>query len=161
MSKVATLPITLCDQPLVAESSDSTSVRTSPSEPSSKLIRDSSLVSKGSLCALSRSPGPEEEPDTTFRFVDPILQQACCGNVLLIVAKLMDFTHAGQQGPVVFTQFCEHIEGIDIVRVVIAETLEAGNVPDRSNRGAADLTYGLGDIVGHRKDLAGLVIEQE
>jgi hypothetical protein len=119
------------------------------------------LVSKGSLCGLSRPPGFEEEPDAAFRFVDPILQQACGGDILLFVAKVMDFTHAGKHGPIVFTQFCEHIEGIDIVRVVIAETLQAGNVPDRSNRGAADLAHALGDVVGHRKDLAGLVIEQE
>ena len=76
------------------------------------------LVSKGSLCGLSRPPGSEEEPDAAFRFVDPILQQACGGDILLFVAKVMDFTHAGEHGPIVFTQFCEHIEGIDIVRVV-------------------------------------------
>lgn len=33
--------------------------------------------------------------------------------------------------------------------------------PIRSNRGATDFTHALGDIVGHRKKLAGVLIEQE
>jgi hypothetical protein len=73
----------------------------------------------------------------------------------------VNFAHAGQHRAVVFAQFGEHIERIDKVRVVIAEALQAGNVPDRSNRGAADLAHALGDVVGHRKNLAGVLIEQE
>jgi hypothetical protein len=39
--------------------------------------------------------------------------------------------------------------------------LQAGNVPDGSNRSPADLARALGDVVGHRKSLIGVLIEQE
>jgi serine/threonine protein kinase len=65
-----------------------------------------------------RSAGPAHASAEPAEHNDPILQQACGGDILLFVAKVMDFTHAGEHGPIVFTQFCEHIEGIDIVRVV-------------------------------------------
>ena len=63
--------------------------------------------------------------------------------------------------PVVFAQFGQHVERIDILGVVIAEALQARHVTDGSNRDAADLAHALGDVIGHRKDLVGVLIEQE
>src|SRR5271168_3667796 len=73
----------------------------------------------------------------------------------------MNFTHTGKERPVVFAQFGEHIERIDIFSIVVAEALQARNVSNRSDGDAADLAHTLGDVVGHRKDLAGLIVEQE
>ena len=60
---------------------------------------------------LSRPPGFKEEPDTPFRFVDPILQQACRGYVVLFVAQVMNFTHTGKHRLVVVAQFGDLWQG--------------------------------------------------
>src|ERR1700751_6064158 len=51
---------------------------------------------------LSRPRRFEEEPDAPFRFVDPILQQACRSDVVFFAAQLVSFAHTGKQRPVVF-----------------------------------------------------------
>src|SRR5260370_23706486 len=53
----------------------------------------------------SHPAGFEEEPDTAFGFVDPILQQACGGDVVLFSAQLMSFAHTCEHRSVVFAQF--------------------------------------------------------
>src|SRR5579872_5639567 len=127
------------------------------------LFRSTSLHFRGrsARTALGCSSGFEEEPDALFRFVYPVLQQTCGRYVVRFAAEVVNFAHLGKNRPVVFAQFGEHIERIDILRIVIAEALQAANVADRSNRSATDFAHALGDIVGHRKNLAGLLIEQE
>lgn len=110
---------------------------------------------------LSRAPGLKQEPDAPLRLVDPNLQQTGGGDVVLFAAKIVNFTHAGEQRLIVFAQLGEHIQRIDKLRVVIADALQAGNMPDGSNRRAADLAYALRDVVGHCKDLAGVFIQQQ
>ena len=73
----------------------------------------------------------------------------------------MDFAHAGEYRPIVFKQLSEHIARIDKVRVVVAQALQPGDVPNRSNRSAADFASSLRNVVGHCKDLAGLLIKQQ
>src|ERR1700722_18224735 len=73
----------------------------------------------------------------------------------------MRFAHAGQDRLIVSAQFGEHVERIYILGVVIGDALQSGYVPDGSNRDAADLAHALSDVVGHRKKLVGMLIEQK
>ena len=103
----------------------------------------------------------EEEPDAPFRLVDPCFQKACGSHVVLFIAQVVSFAHRGEHCPVVFAQFGDHVERIDILRIVIAEALEAANVSDGANGAAAQFAHALGYVVGHRKNLAAMLIEQE
>ena len=51
--------------------------------------------------------------------------------------------------------------GVDEVGVVVVDALQARDVADRAERGAADLAHALGDVVGHGEDLVGLLVEQQ
>ena len=103
----------------------------------------------------------KEKPDAAFCLIDPILQQARGCDIILFVAQVMHLAHTGKHSPVVFAQFGEHVRPIDILRVVIAEALQAANVPNGVNRNAANLAYALGDIIRHRENLVAVLIEQQ
>jgi len=54
---------------------------------------------------------------------------------------------------IVIPQLSKHVLRIDILRIVIKDTLHAGDMSYRAQRGAADFACPLGDRVGHREDL--------
>src|ERR1035438_10252679 len=110
---------------------------------------------------LSRPSDFEEEPDAPFRLVDPYFQKACRSDVFLFIAQVVSFAHRGEHCPVVFAQFGDHVERIDVLCVVIAETLEAANVSDGANGAPIQFAHALRDVVGHRKNLAAMLIKQE
>jgi hypothetical protein len=93
--------------------------------------------------------------------VNPVLQQAGSGNIPLIVTERMDRSHAESQGFLVFPEFAQHIGGSDEVRVVVMDTLQPGNVSDRSNGRTADLSNPLRNLIRHGKQLIPVIVEQK
>ncbi len=51
--------------------------------------------------------------------------------------------------------------GGDVVSVVVGDALETGDVADRPDGGATDLTCSLGDVVGHGEELVAVIVEEE
>jgi hypothetical protein len=68
---------------------------------------------------------------------------------------------ARRQLLVVVAQFGEHIQRRDEVGVVVQHALQAADMADRAQRGAANLADPLGDVVGGRENLLGLLVEHE
>src|SRR5262252_7686524 len=103
----------------------------------------------------------EQEPGAPLGLVDPVLDQAGAGHVLVLVANRVSLAQARRQLLVVVAQFGKHIQRRDEVGVVVQHALQASDVADRAQRGAADLAHALGDVVGGRENLFGLLVEQE
>jgi hypothetical protein len=79
----------------------------------------------------SFSPGClVQEPCTPLSFVNPILQQACGGDIAMLIGETVGFAHVGRQLLVVVTQLGEHIHRGDKIGVVVLDPLQAGDVSD-------------------------------
>jgi len=62
---------------------------------------------------------------------------------------------------VVVLQLNEHVLRFDMLRIVIDDPLKAGDMPDRSKRGTAQLPYAFCDRIGHRNYLLTVLAEHE
>src|SRR6202007_2557272 len=88
---------------------------------------------------IAAPPGLVEKPGTPLGLVDPDLDQARGRDVAALVAHVVRLAQPGGQRLVVFAQLGEHVGGLDILRIVIADALHAGDMTDRAQRRAADL----------------------
>jgi hypothetical protein len=61
--------------------------------------------------------------------------------------------HACHQELVVLAQLFQHVGGADVVLVVVARALAYGDMGDRSDRGATDLSNPLSDRVRRCENL--------
>src|SRR5262249_55988360 len=95
----------------------------------------------------------EQEPDALFGLVDPDFDEACCRHVIALVAETMDLAHAGDQRLVVLAQFAQHVQRVDVVGIVVGQTLQTRNMPDRTQSRSAQLAHALGYGIGDRVDL--------
>src|SRR6516164_2486814 len=103
----------------------------------------------------------EQEPGAPLGLVDPVLDQAGAGHVLVLVANRVGLAQARRQLLVVVAQLREHVQRCDEIGVVVEYALQAGDVADRAQRRAADLADPLGDVVGSRENLLALLVEEE
>jgi hypothetical protein len=62
-----------------------------------------------------------QEPGAPLGFIDPILQQACSGNITMLIGKTVGFTHVSRRLLVVVTQLGEHIQRSDKIGVVVQD----------------------------------------
>ena len=62
---------------------------------------------------------------------------------------------------VVGVELEEHFQGVDEILVVIRDALQAGDVADGANGGAAELAHALGDRSVMAKNLRGLLVQQK
>src|SRR6516225_8044436 len=99
------------------------------------------------LCHAGRL---EQEPGPPLGLVDPVLDQAGAGHVLVLVANRVSLAQARRQLLVVVAQFGKHIQRRDEVGVVVQHALQA-----------ADVAHALGDVVGGRENLLALLVEEE
>src|ERR1700756_4438730 len=120
-----------------------------------------SIRRRAIVCRSWRAGRLEQEPGPPLGLVDPVLDQAGAGHVLVLVANRVGLAQARRQLLVIVAQFGEHIQRGDEVGVVVQHTLQAADMADRAQRGAADLADPLGDVVGGRENLLGLLVEQE
>src|SRR5580693_2631269 len=69
-----------------------------------------------------------QEPNSPFRLVDPVLDEARSRNVAHLVNDVVRFPQTRRQGHVVLAQFRQHVERIDILGVVILDVLNSSDV---------------------------------
>src|SRR6266568_6974112 len=110
---------------------------------------------------LPAAAGLEQEPDALLGLVDPHLEQARGRDVAVLVADRVRRAHEAREALVVVSQLGEHVERRHVVGVVVVDALERAHVFDRAQRRTAELAYALGDDVGDRVDLVGLLVEQQ
>ena len=111
-------------------------------------------------CVLS-SGSFEQEPDAPLGLIDPIFEKTDGGYVSGVIAEAVDGTHAQDQSFFVLAEFGEHVGSVDEVGVVVGDALEAGDVSDGTDGGAADFADAFGDVVGHGEELVSVVVEEE
>jgi hypothetical protein len=103
----------------------------------------------------------EKKPGSSLGFIDPNFDQARRGKVTMLVAHVMCFAKVCGQRFVVVGQLGDHVQGLDIFRIVIEHALIAGNVTDRSQRKSANLADSLCDWISHREKLVGVLVEKQ
>src|SRR3954451_18797264 len=72
--------------------------------------------------------GLEQEPGAFFGLVDPVLDQACGRDILVIVSHFVGVTHLLRDLLVVVHQFTKHVARRDEVVVVVLDALEFRDV---------------------------------
>src|ERR1700722_2936024 len=96
-----------------------------------------------------------------LRLVDPVLDQARGGDVAIPVAEGVYGSQAARQLLIVFSKLHEHVAGGDVLPVVVADPLKSGDVPDRTQGRAPDLSDTLGNRVGCGEYLRTLFVQQQ
>src|SRR5215471_8267693 len=116
------------------------------------------LLVPGSLGLAARL---EQEPTALFGFVNEILQKAGGRHVLVLVGNLVGRAHVVHLRLIVVHELQQHINGGNVVLVVVLDPLQLRNMPDRADRGVADLACALGQNIDTPCELIALLIEQE
>ena len=102
-----------------------------------------------------------QEPGSAFSLVDPVLDQAGGGDVVVLIAEIMSGTKFSCELLVVVEKLGQHIYRRDEFRIVVLQALMLCDVPDRVDRGPSYFASALGDIVGHGEYLRGLFVKQQ
>src|ERR1700722_9924884 len=103
----------------------------------------------------------EQEPGAAFGLVDPDFQEARGGDIAVFVADAVDRAHSPDELLVVVAKFSQHVLRLDVVRIVVEDTLMASDLPDRAQCCSADLASPFRDRVRHRAYLVALLVEQQ
>src|ERR1700751_1970268 len=109
----------------------------------------------------SAARGLEQEPGAPLGFIDPVFQQACARHVAVLVAEVVDLPHARGELLVVVAKLGQHVLGRHVIGVIVQDTLQAADVSDGPQGGAADLANALGNVIGGGEDLVALLIQQQ
>src|SRR5215471_12055599 len=80
---------------------------------------------------LSPPCGFEQEPCTPLGLIDPDLQQACGGNIPVLLAKVVCLADVCYELFVVLAQFGKHIHRRNKLRIIVRNALQAADVADR------------------------------
>src|SRR5258707_5789434 len=83
---------------------------------------------------ISLPRGLEQEPCAPLSLINPDFQQACGGNIVVLLAKAMRLTQVCRQLFVVIAQFGEHIHRSNKIRIVVCDAMQqtADGKPARS-----------------------------
>src|SRR5271170_781046 len=80
----------------------------------------------------------EQEPGAAFGLVDPDFQQTRGSDVAVFVADAVDLAHSHDELLVVVAEFSQHVLRLDVVRIVVEDTLLASYLPNRAQCCSAD-----------------------
>ena len=72
----------------------------------------------------------------------------------------MSLAQAAGESAIVLRELREHVAGLHILCIVVRELLQPGDVTNRPERGFTQLAHALGNRIGHREQLVGMLIEQ-
>src|SRR5664279_4516372 len=72
----------------------------------------------------------EQKPGAPLRLVDPHLDQAGGSDVPMLIAYVVRLAQAAHKCLVVLAQFRQHVRGLDVVRIVVQDSLRTRNMPD-------------------------------
>src|SRR5262249_49128892 len=100
------------------------------------------------LASRARTAGLEQKPYSSFGLINPGLEHARAGHIAVLVAQRMRLAHAPSQLHIIVAQLGKHIEGCDVIGVVVHDALLAADLADRPYRHAADLSDAFRDRVG-------------
>src|ERR1700733_2800618 len=121
-----------------------------------------SVSSRPLRCVVALlAAGLEQEPGAALGLVDEGLQQSGGAGILVIVAKLVGFPHRGGHVLVVFHQLAQHLARRHIALIVVVDGLQFADLPDRAQRGAAQLANPFGQLIGGGENIVGLLVEQQ
>ena len=73
---------------------------------------------------IAPSAGLEQKPGASLGLVDPHPDQARGGDVAMLLADVVGLPKTGRERLVVFPQFGKHVEGFDVVRVIVCDPLQ-------------------------------------
>src|SRR5438445_130386 len=79
----------------------------------------------------------------------------------MLVAHVVSLAKARGQRFVVIRQLSDHVQGLDVFRIVIEHALSSRNVADRSQRKSSDLSNSLRDWIGHGEKLIRVFVEEQ
>src|SRR6516165_1931444 len=79
----------------------------------------------------------------------------------MLVGDLVGPAHVADLGLVVVHELQQHVDGGNVVLVVVLDALQLRDMADRPDRGAADLACPLGQNIDAGSQLVALLIEQE
>src|SRR5207245_7187153 len=99
----------------------------------------SSFISSPVTCRASSSTRLEQEPCAPLGFIDPYLDEAGGGDVAVLIAHVMRFAKSRCEFLVVLAQLGEHVQGLDVLGVIVQHALRSGDPTNGLQRGSADL----------------------
>src|SRR5258706_2826518 len=94
---------------------------------------------------FSTPAGLEQEPSPALCLVNPDLQKTRGRNVAKFVTKTMNLAHARCEILVVFAQLRKHVQGRDIIRIVVEHALQPRDFPNGMYGRPSDLPNALGN----------------
>jgi len=95
---------------------------------------------------VGRAARLKREPKAPLGLIDKIFKKACGRRVVVLVAQFVAGAHRLDHAFVVGYQFAQHVARRHIALVVVVDALQLGYLPDRPQRGSADLADALGDF---------------
>src|SRR5260370_9927710 len=101
----------------------------------------------------------EKEPTASLCLINPVLKKTGSGHVACIIAERVYRAHAQDQALLVFVKLTQHVFRCYVLCVIIRNTLQASDMPNRANSRSADLADTFSNVVGHGKDLVSVIIE--
>src|SRR5205085_11922602 len=96
----------------------------------------------------------KDKPVAALGLVDPILQQSCAGEIVMRAAQRVGASHLLGNQPVVTQQRRQHLAPGQVRWGAVADRVQAANLADRPDRGAAYRSHALANLVDCTKDLA-------
>src|SRR5438094_537035 len=103
----------------------------------------------------------EQEPGPSLGLVNPVLDQAGGGDVVVLVANGVRGPQRPRELLIVRAEFGQHFVGGDELLIVVADALVSRDVADGADRGGTELAGALGDVVRHGEELLGLLVEEQ
>jgi hypothetical protein len=68
--------------------------------------------------------------------------------------------HAHDQSLFILSKLAQHIGVVNVIRVIIRESLQASEMSDGARRRSTDLPYAFGNVIGDGKDLIRVLVEE-
>jgi hypothetical protein len=103
----------------------------------------------------------KEEPDALLALVNPVLQKARRCDVPGLVTQRMRLAHVPRQYRIVISKFSDHVERLNVLSIVVSDTLKARDLPDRANGCASEFSSSFSNGIRHGEYLAALVVEHQ
>jgi hypothetical protein len=72
----------------------------------------------------------EKEPSSSLRLIDPDFNEAGGSNIAMFVTDVVRLAQARGQRSIVLRELGEHVQGLDVLGIVIEHTLSSSDAPD-------------------------------
>jgi len=93
--------------------------------------------------------------------IDPVLEETGSGNIACVIAKAVYGEHSHDQSLIILPKLTQHIGRVNVIGVIIWDSLESCDVSDRPDRRSTDLPHPFGYVICDRKNLIRMLIEKQ